>query len=209
MLVNSFRIRNRWQYLLRGLETSFSISPYDLNFADGADVSIVRALMVERTDTIANPRSVILNGKNSYADYEATAKVDFPAVEIQDEMRSQEEIRGSLVIFCWCNIRLGLLQRYYTKGGHLSQEPRPQSGRWNWGCWDCRKRREALFRPQRIWSGPLRRKARFTSCALLKEESGRKFSEHGSENAFRYQDISFQTCPGHCLGLKINIMNGE
>ena len=90
----------RWQYLLRGLETSFSISPYDLNFADGADVSIVRALMVERTDTIANPRSVILNGKNSYADYEATAKVDFPAVEIQDEMRSQEEIRGSLVIFC-------------------------------------------------------------------------------------------------------------
>ncbi len=100
MLVNSFRIRNRWQYLLRGLETSFSISPYDLNFADGADVSIVRALMVERTDTIANPRSVILNGKNSYAEYEATAKVDFPAVEIQDEMRSQEEIRGSLVIFC-------------------------------------------------------------------------------------------------------------
>ena len=60
----------------------------------------MRALMVERTDTIANPRSVILNGKNSYADYEATAKVDFPAVEIQDEMRSQEEIRGSLVIFC-------------------------------------------------------------------------------------------------------------
>ena len=56
--------------------------------------------MVERTDTIANPRSVILNGKNSYAYYEATAKVDFPAVEIQDEMRSQEEIRGSLVIFC-------------------------------------------------------------------------------------------------------------
>ena len=55
----------------------------------------------------------------------------------------------------------------------------------------------------------LRKKPRFTSCALLKEESGRKFSEHGSENAFRYQDISFQTCPGHCLGLKINIMNGE
>lgn len=99
MLVNSFRIRNRWQYLLRGLETSFSISPYDLNFADGADVSIVRALMVEGTDTISNPQSVILNGKNSYADYEATAKVDVPAVEIQDEMRSQEEFRGSLVIF--------------------------------------------------------------------------------------------------------------
>ena len=139
--------------------------PYDLNFADGADVSIVRELwnirnndndsykwsvddsgftlsldedggkaddmlvsppfslvqgeydiilsvkggesdfpltvgfMVEGTDTISNPQSVILNGKNTYADYEATAKVDVPAVEIQDGMRSQEEIRGSLIIF--------------------------------------------------------------------------------------------------------------
>lgn len=60
---------------------------------------LVVGFMMEGSDTIAHPQTLIMSGKNSYADYTAILRVDELLEESDGRLRADSRLRGSLAVY--------------------------------------------------------------------------------------------------------------